>query len=112
MYTLVPFLKRMCCSDYELPTPNGNGTIIHPAGTGVYVSVSGLHFDATYFPEPENFDPDRFTEENEIHIFPFGQGPQMCIGKDRNLKFPHKYFRFRLMRILIVLLLPPRRKVW
>jgi len=31
----------------------------------------------------------------------------MCIGKDRRFLFPHKNFRFRLLRILIVLLCLP-----
>jgi cytochrome P450 len=55
----------MCCSDYELAAPNGNGTVILPAGTGVHIPVLGLHYDPMYFTEPENFDPDRFSEENK-----------------------------------------------
>jgi len=64
-YPIGPFLERKCCSDYELPAYKGNETITLPAGTGVYIPVLGLHFDATYFPEPQKFDPDRFTEENK-----------------------------------------------
>jgi len=78
-YPIVSFVERMCCIDYELPAPNGNGTIKLPAGTGIFISVLGLHFDATYFPEPEKFDPDRFTEENKhsrpnYTYLPFGEG--------------------------------------
>ena len=92
-HPIVPFLERMCCSDYELPAPTGTGTIKLPVGTGVYIPVCALHHDPTYFPEPERFDPDRFTEENKhsrpnfTHI-PFGEGPRMCLGKDRHLYFP------------------------
>jgi cytochrome P450 family 6 len=115
-YPIVPFLERKCCIDYELPAPNGNGTIILPAGTGVYIPVLGIHFDATYFPEPQKFDPERFTDESKqsrpnYTYLPFGEGPRMCLGKDRKLIFPHKYFSFRLLSILIALLLPPRRLV-
>jgi cytochrome P450 family 6 len=86
-YPIVPFLERKCCIDYELPAPNGNGTITLPAGTGVYIPVLGIHHDPTYYPEPEKFDPDRFTEENicgrpNYAYLPFGEGPRMCIGKD------------------------------
>jgi len=89
-YPALPFLERKCCSDYKLPAPTGTGTITLPAGTGVYIPVLGLHFDATYFPEPEKFDPDRFTEENKhsrpnYTYMPFGEGPRMCSGKDRHL---------------------------
>ena len=116
-YPTLPFLERNCCSDYELPTPTATGTITLPGGTGVYIPVLGLHFDATYFPEPEKFDPDRFTEENKhsrpnyTHL-PFGEGPRMCIGKDRHLKSPHNNFSFRLLRIFIDLLLPRCLSVW
>ena len=114
---VISFLDRMCLHDYELPAPDGNGTIILPAGTGVYTSILGLHFDPMYFPDPEKFDPDRFTEENirsrpNYTYLPFGEGPRMCIGKDRHLIFPHKNFKFWLMRNLIFLLLPSRRSIW
>jgi len=92
-YPTVPFLDRISCSDYELPAPNGNGTIILPAGTGVYIPVYALHHDTTYHPEPGKFDPDRFTQENinsrpNYTYIPFGEGPRMCIGKDRHLLAP------------------------
>jgi hypothetical protein len=92
-YPILPFLERSCCSDYELPAPTGTGTIRLPVGTGVYIPVLGIHFDPTYFPEPEKFDPDRFTEENKrsrpnYTYLPFGEGPRMCIGTDRYMYIP------------------------
>jgi cytochrome P450 family 6 len=84
-YPILPFLDRMCFSDYELPSPSGNGTITLPAGVGVYVPVLGIQHDPQYFPEPEMFDPERFTEENKRNrpkyaYIPFGEGLRMCIG--------------------------------
>ena len=89
-YPVIPFLDHMCCTDYKLPAPSGNGTITLPAGTGIYIPILGLHHDPKYFPEPENFDPDRFTEKKKhsrpnYTYIPFGEGPRMCIGKDRHL---------------------------
>jgi cytochrome P450 family 6 len=84
-YPIVTFLDRTCFSDYELPSPSRNGTITLPAGTGVFVSVLGIQHDPLYYPQPDMFDPDRFTEENKrnrpkyTHI-PFGEGLRMCIG--------------------------------
>lgn len=49
------------------------------------MSVSGLHYDPSYYPDPHKFDPNRFLNEKiqERHQFcylPFGEGPRRCIG--------------------------------
>ncbi len=54
-------------------------------GEMVQVSVYGLHYQEKYFPNPDTFDPNRFTPENEKQIpryayLPFGAGPRVCIG--------------------------------
>jgi len=92
-HPIAPFLERNCCIDYELPAPNETRKIKLPVGIGVYIPVLGIHHDPKYFPEPEKFDPDRFTKENKISrpnytYLPFGEGPRMCIGKVRHLYLP------------------------
>jgi cytochrome P450 family 6 len=86
----------MCNSDYKLPAPSGKGTVTLPAGTGVYIPVIAFQHDPQYFPEPEKFDPERFTEEIKqsrpnCTYFPFGEGPRSCIGKNK-----HTHSRFPL----------------
>ena len=86
-YPILPFLDRKSTAPYDLPSPSGKGAIKIPAGTAVYIPVMGIQYDEQYYPEPEKFDPERFTEENKqsrpnyTHM-PFGEGPRICIGKN------------------------------
>ncbi|CAL1538437.1 unnamed protein product [Lymnaea stagnalis] len=73
------FINRACVQDTEI-----HGVHI-PKGMVVLIPVYAFHTDPEIFPEPEKFDPERFTPDNKSsrHPFahlPFGQGPRNCIG--------------------------------
>lgn len=56
-----------------------------PVGSSVGISTWVTHHDARYFPEPERFLPERWTESftqklPRFAYFPFGGGPRICIG--------------------------------
>jgi retinoid hydroxylase len=57
-----------------------------PAGTYVLLVVGAPHWDATYFPDPERFVPERFAPPREedkrtaYALATFGGGPRICIG--------------------------------
>ena len=45
----------------------------------------GIQHDPEYYPNPEKFDPERFSEANKSKrrpctFLPFGDGPRNCIG--------------------------------
>ena len=55
-------------------------------GTVVYLSQWAIHRSARFFPEPEQFNPDRWADNLEQRLprcayFPFGAGARVCIGK-------------------------------
>jgi len=56
-----------------------------PAGTRVMDSIYLTHRDKKYWPEPEQFCPERFERSQEhdrppLAYVPFGGGPRNCIG--------------------------------
>ncbi|KAH0819724.1 hypothetical protein GEV33_003067 [Tenebrio molitor] len=79
-YPVLPFLDRRNNADY----PIAGSDVVLEKGTPIFISIWGLHFDPTYYPDPEKFDPMRFTEENvksrpQFTYLPFGEGPRNCI---------------------------------
>ena len=75
----VPSIPRRALRDFEFM-----GYKIK-AGTAVNISPSAVHKMAEHWPDPEKFDPMRFTPENskDRHRYawvPFGGGAHMCIG--------------------------------
>ncbi|HYU73110.1 MAG TPA: cytochrome P450 [Ktedonobacteraceae bacterium] len=64
------------------------------AGTLIAISPYAMHRRPDYFPEPERFDPERFTSEAEQRLprhayIPFGGGPRICIGNSFALMEGH-----------------------
>ncbi|KAK0078810.1 hypothetical protein PV325_002078 [Microctonus aethiopoides] len=80
-YPPAPIIDRMASEDYKIP----DSDVTIKKGTIVYAPLPGLHMDPKYFPDPEKFDPDRFSDERKHEIepcsyMPFGEGPRICIG--------------------------------
>src|SRR5690606_37373453 len=57
-----------------------------PKGSMISVPIQHLHTRAELWPHPEQFDPERFSEErreDKVHRYaylPFGGGAHKCIG--------------------------------
>ncbi|XP_017882560.1 cytochrome P450 6k1 [Ceratina calcarata] len=80
-YPPLGFLDRVAGADYKVP----NSDLVIEKGTPIYISMVGMHYDPEYFPEPEKYDPLRFSDEAKksrppFTYFPFGEGPHICIG--------------------------------
>jgi len=73
-------LGRFALEDYEVA-----GYRI-PRGSLVLVSQYVVQRDPRFFPDPERFDPGRWTPEAKaarphFSYFPFGGGPRRCVGE-------------------------------
>ncbi|CAL1686479.1 unnamed protein product [Lasius platythorax] len=85
-YPPVIFIDRLCTKSYELPPSKpGYKSLIVESNSVMMIPVYGLHRDPKYFPNPDKFDPERFSEENKDNIvpytyLPFGLGPRKCIA--------------------------------
>ncbi|XP_058812411.1 cytochrome P450 9b2-like [Topomyia yanbarensis] len=80
-----PSCDRECSKDYRLNQQDGL-SIQFRKGDSLWVSVWALHRDERYFPDPERFDPERFSEAKRGEIrpntyLPFGVGQRNCIGR-------------------------------
>ncbi|XP_013174121.1 PREDICTED: cytochrome P450 6B5-like [Papilio xuthus] len=80
-YPIADVILRKAQVDYKLPGTD----ITLEKGTSVVLSTWGIHHDPKYYPNPEKFDPENFSTENEkkrhpCAYLPFGTGPRNCIG--------------------------------
>ncbi|XP_058166249.1 cytochrome P450 6A1-like [Anopheles ziemanni] len=74
-------LIRQVSHDYRVPGTD----VTFPKGMNVMIPVYAIHHDPDNYPDPERYDPDRFspetTETRKPYTFlPFGEGPRICIA--------------------------------
>ena len=75
-------LIRAAMQEYKIPGTN----ITLPVGQHIFISVRAMHMDPDIYPNPDVFDPERFSDEAQqtrdpMTFMPFGDGPKNCIGK-------------------------------
>lgn len=80
-YPPLGFLDRIALQDYKVP----NFDLTIEKDTPIFIPMIGFHHDPKYFPNPEKYDPLRFSENVKksrpsFVYMPFGEGPHICIG--------------------------------
>ncbi|XP_037028113.1 probable cytochrome P450 6a20 [Bradysia coprophila] len=96
-YPPVGNLRRITSKDYNVP----NTKLIIQKGTKILIPVHAVQHDPTYYPNPDEFNPDRFSAEqmnqrdNETFLS-FGAGPRNCIG----LRFGLMQARVGMVKLL------------
>ncbi|KAK7407435.1 hypothetical protein VNO78_09355 [Psophocarpus tetragonolobus] len=66
-----------------------------PKGTTAMINMWAITHDASVWPEPEEFNPERFVEEDvtimgsDLRLAPFGSGRRVCPGKALALASVH-----------------------
>jgi cytochrome P450 len=80
LYPPAWLIARVAAEDHET-----RGYVL-PEGSLVVISPWVVHRDATYYPNPLEFDPGRWSAEHQrprprYSYFPFGAGPRGCMGE-------------------------------
>lgn len=84
---------RRVNADYQIP---GTKYLLEK-DTILILPIHAIHHDRDLYPNPEVFDPERFTPEecakrHPYAYMPFGAGPRICIG-----------MRFAMMELKVAL---------
>ncbi|XP_051169282.1 probable cytochrome P450 6a13 [Leptopilina boulardi] len=98
-FPILPILNRVCLKDYQIPDSN----LCIKKGMNIIIPILALQHDPNYFPNPEEFRPERFdsdeiAERQAFTYLPFGEGPRICIGK----RFGRLQIKVALIKILSV----------
>lgn len=77
-------MDRAVNKPYTLEQNDGTKVVLQTNDV-IYIPTYAIQHDPKYFPNPEVFDPDRFSDENKRNIHPcaflaFGSGPRGCIA--------------------------------
>jgi cytochrome P450 len=80
LYPPAWIIGRRVLQPYEV------GGYVVPANARVLMSQYVMHRDPRYFEQPEQFNPQRWRDDQpnerpKFAYFPFGGGPRLCIGE-------------------------------
>lgn len=98
----------MCIKEYNIdPVNEGERLLTLKPSTLIWIPIWCLHRDPQHWPDPEVFDPERFSKHNRRNInkatyLPFGLGARSCLGSrfaamEIKLLFFHLLSKFRII---------------
>jgi cytochrome P450 family 6 len=64
-------LLRIASKNYKIPDSN----LIIEKDTLTFIPVIGIHYNPDIYPEPEKFDPERFTDDKKMQRHPMAHLP-------------------------------------
>lgn len=112
LYPPVVFIDRICTKPIDLPpaTPNSKKMTMTPGST-FWVPAYAIQRDPKYFTNPDEFNPERFNDDNKDNIIPythvpFGIGPRKCIGE----RFAMMETKLLLARIIHSFIIKPSKR--
>ncbi|CAG0904895.1 unnamed protein product [Darwinula stevensoni] len=101
-YPIATRLERVCTKDCIMDGME------FKKGDLICFPIYAVHHSLEYYPDPEVFDPDRFSPEKKSKIpqgafLPFGIGPRNCIGmrfalEEGKLALCHLIHSFRILK--------------
>ncbi|XP_066257183.1 probable cytochrome P450 6a14 [Euwallacea similis] len=96
-HSVASHIPRLCTTDYKIPDSN----VIIQKGTNVLIPSWSIHNDTEFFPNPEQFDPENFSEESKaarpkLTFLAFGKGPRQCFG----MRFAYLELKLTLVKYL------------
>jgi len=97
MYTISINILRRATKNYKVP---GQSLVIEK-GQKIIIPSYSIHNDPKYYPNPDTFDPERFSTEEKAKrlngtYIPFGDGPRLCIGR-YNLLYTFNMHRYHFL---------------
>jgi cytochrome P450 len=100
MYPSVYMFSRRALRDIDIDGYH------FPAGSILIFSPYAMHRREDYYPEPERFNPNRFSRENEARLpsqayMPFGAGKRICIGNHYAMLNGHMVLATLAQRVVL-----------
>ncbi|XP_037051844.1 probable cytochrome P450 6a13 [Bradysia coprophila] len=104
-------VQKLCTKPFRMPLlPGQTEPVTIPVGTPVVIPFNAVQQDPVHYPDPDLFDPERFSAEQRAQrlksaYMPFSDGPRMCIGMHLAM-FNFKMGLFQIIRRFDVKLHP------